>query len=450
MIKKLNKINLPFLNKIDRYFLLNKKLFWVTRVHYVTVFGIATMGLGAIITLLWPVDYHIAFPNIWLMLLAFSVPSFFALCWWVYYQVIYNVDKENGLTYSLFEYRRTLLYLYCIIIFGVSGVLPSAILSYRIGSLVKDNGKSISDVSILNLGNPYFPTSLSGDNIFRVNRANEKITDQELGSIRFDLWNTYYNDFETENNYYGYYSTSEKTTYKNSTKADKYYAYIDKKNIDEGEIERYIKVINKYGGNFNYSVQEVTDFFKQEKTIPGMLKIKKHVQSQIEQIHESRVLMFGGTYGYRTKDYISGFSITLSILFALALLLQIFNNMGARDFIWSVVFTTIISITTLIIGFSLFGSDDSTVILCLFVYSLITLFTLSIFKKETYSRFKNMCLAFSNVFSPLLILLICVLANAHSELELSLAMIGGIGTHFLFLTPLFRSLHVKMQTLPRK
>lgn len=112
-----------FLEKIDRYLLVNFPRLWDSRIHYVLFYGLlANIFIGLIVyTLFRPkLDFNAGYANyyspgfnltglVWLII----IPEAIVFISWFYTQSYFNIEGEHGNTHYTFGLIETLIFLVC-------------------------------------------------------------------------------------------------------------------------------------------------------------------------------------------------------------------------------------------------------------------------------------------------------------------------------------------------
>lgn len=169
----LNALVPKFIKRIDKYFLLNHPLLWISKVHYVLYYAIIMWLLSALIGFVVPVNLSQP-QDIGLWYVLFTVLAIVLFCVWIYRNAIFNVEKKFGNRHWTDEFKLFLLYFSCIFIF-FSFAYPFAITyNTRIANTVTD-AEFIEDINTLNRAEPFIPRQY--------------------------------------HNYYNYYDSTKKTTY---------------------------------------------------------------------------------------------------------------------------------------------------------------------------------------------------------------------------------------------
>ncbi|MDJ0728780.1 MAG: hypothetical protein QNJ33_02195 [Crocosphaera sp.] len=111
----LNCINPKFLQRADRYLLLNYPRIWVTKIHYVFYYGLlANIILNSLVRLLiqpHQIDEFIRFIIVIVML-----AELVAFVYWFSRQCLFNIEQEYGNTNWINEFLEIIIYTICTLI----------------------------------------------------------------------------------------------------------------------------------------------------------------------------------------------------------------------------------------------------------------------------------------------------------------------------------------------
>jgi hypothetical protein len=139
-----------FLNRLDRYLLLNKPEIWSARTHLVLYYGILFIALLTGIAFIVPDDprtpsvagFWTAF--VWLI-------SFVSFIGWLIYLLRFNVFKRYGLTSPVNRLITFILYFIAIGIFVLFGYVKSYVETLRANAAYTEQ-ELVNDVNTMNLG----------------------------------------------------------------------------------------------------------------------------------------------------------------------------------------------------------------------------------------------------------------------------------------------------------
>lgn len=154
----MKKLIPPFLKKLDDYLLLNYPLLWISKVHYTLFFCLIIFCFSAILGLIIPIDLAET-QDLGLWYTMFSILSIVGLCFWIYWNVIFNIEKKYGLRTWADEYKVFFLSFVCALLF-MSCPLPfAAVYNQRVADVVTDD-ELIEDINSMNLSSPFVVNDL--------------------------------------------------------------------------------------------------------------------------------------------------------------------------------------------------------------------------------------------------------------------------------------------------
>lgn len=105
-------INLKFLQKLDKNLLLNNPRIWVTKIHYVLIYGlIANLILNLLVIFLIQDNQIDEFVNIIIPLVMLAEVGVFI--YWFYQQISFNIEQEYGNTHYFYGFLEVVLYSFC-------------------------------------------------------------------------------------------------------------------------------------------------------------------------------------------------------------------------------------------------------------------------------------------------------------------------------------------------
>jgi len=153
----LNFLVPPFIRKIDKYFLLNHPILWISKIHYVCYFAILMWGFSALIGVAMPLN--LAAPQdmaVWYVV--FTILALILFCVWIYKNTIFNIEKKFGHRHWADEFKLFFLYFLTIFIFFSFAYPFTVVYQQRIAHSVSDEAL-IQDINILNRADALIPTS---------------------------------------------------------------------------------------------------------------------------------------------------------------------------------------------------------------------------------------------------------------------------------------------------
>lgn len=139
-----------FLNRLDRYLLLNKPEIWSARTHLVLYYGILFMALLTAISFVVPDDPRTdSVAGYWSMLV--WLISFVSFIGWLIYLLRFNVFKRYGLTTAVNRLFIFILYFISIGIFVLFGYVKPYVETVRANAAYTEQ-ELVNDVNTFNLG----------------------------------------------------------------------------------------------------------------------------------------------------------------------------------------------------------------------------------------------------------------------------------------------------------
>lgn len=235
----MKKLVPPFLKKLDDYLLLNYPLLWISKVHYVLFFGLILFCFSSVLGLIIPLNLSQT-QDLGLWYTMFTILSIVGLCFWIYWNVIFNIEKKFGLRHWTDEYKVFFLNFACALLF-MSCPLPfTAIYNQRIADVVPDD-ELFEDINNLNLSSPFIVNDL---NVYE--------------SFYDSTKQTYYHNIQELVRYDDYtpwhirYDTVKFPQLLTSYQLEKQYGTKKKSDAEILKlINKHIAILHKYGFKFN-------------------------------------------------------------------------------------------------------------------------------------------------------------------------------------------------------
>lgn len=155
----LKKLIPPFLRRIDAYLLLNHPVAWISKIHFVLFYGLITWSLSALSGFAIPINLSQT-QDLGLWYFLFTILAIVALCFWIYHNIIFNLEKKFGKRSWADAYKIFFLNLCCVFIF-ISFPIPfTSIYNTRVAHTVSDE-EFISDINTLNAGEAFLINNVS-------------------------------------------------------------------------------------------------------------------------------------------------------------------------------------------------------------------------------------------------------------------------------------------------
>lgn len=394
MIKKL----IPnFLKNLDSYLLLHAPIIWISKIHYVLFFGLLMWLFSALIGFIIPINlFESQDLGVWYFL--YTILAIIALCFWIYRNVIFNIEKKFGNRHWSDEYKIFLLNFFAVFIFMSFAFPFSIIYNSRVANTVTDV-ELIQDINTLNQGEPFIVTdlnhyysnydSIKNKNYFYIKDCNtfEEYTPYFIreDSLKYNLL-TYYN---------------QSTIYKN--RRENYFEITSL-------IQRYIDVSKKYQISFNYSAEQCVEFYKNlvehspqaNDSFQGLSGINKYdLKECIENIADAK---FRGLFLWKS----SFLHFLFYAIFFTTLLILLFKMVQWKQFIVTIITLIVLPILLFIISMILpFGYENHTedvfLNLVLISFGFAVFFAIKgVIKTNFFSAFKNVCLQLMYLTLPII------------------------------------------------
>ncbi|MGB0523834.1 MAG: hypothetical protein ACPGJS_12780 [Flammeovirgaceae bacterium] len=458
----LNKIVPPFLKKLDHYLLLNHRLIWETKFHFVLFYGLTAFIAYTLLGLVYPISLTSALPDPLTVGIVGAIPVFILFCYWAYHQIQYAIEANYGQLFAGLGQWRMLIYFTSTLIF----ILPATQLGFLVNQRIADltHGKELDeDILTLNIGNPFYLVNgyYSGDhdiwyestvNILEYLDCKDQRSDQYCDRFDFEYFGSTYGDI------YSYYGGMDDRHLIFNLKS--YFKYDTGLHREEkiNYISAYKQVFEKYGGVIHTSPIEVYQgFYKDEQVVSQLGYQKYFVKNQIKSIAKAQAGVDNFTMRGVTK-------VSLILAFMFSLVMYTLKSVSMKDFIISIVSLAGVGIGTIatiklwteLVGYTVLEDTTFFVLLStgiiLFTISRVT----SINYAKSYSRFLTICLVALNLVGPFLLLWSTVsldmighynfFRDADSVWNVILA---GVLLHAVVTLPWLREKFLRLKSLPK-
>lgn len=405
----MKKLIPPFLKRIDAYLLLNHPIAWISKIHIVLFYGLITWSLSALSGFVIPINLSQT-QDLGLWYFLFTILAIIALCFWIYHNVIFNLEKKFGKRHWTDEYKIFFLNVACVFIFISFPVPFTSIYNSRVASVVS-NEEFIRDINTLNAGE-----------LFVVNNINNYEATYDTASRL-----TYYNinkpvSFDPYTPWLMKYDT---LLYKNLKSS--FITEYNYKHTRSGEeqirnlIRTYIQVWKKYGIEEKYitisedslikrwkyllanSPMESSNFYSLHRGYFNTYEMERVFNRIAEAKHRSLFI------------YEEGFlNFLLYTCVYLSLLVMMFKMVPWKQFLLTIIAIIIIPILLFIISQLLprFDSSRDTTYLILMVLTLLVaiIFTgIGFVPARQFNPFYNICSQITYLFLPMLPVIILLL-----------------------------------------
>lgn len=151
----LNALVPKFIKNIDRYFLLNHPVLWISKIHYVLYYATIMWLFSGLVGMVVPVNLSQP-QDIALWHVLFTVLAIVLFCIWIYRNAIFNVEKKFGNRHWTDEFKLFFLYFISVFIFFSFGYPFAMVYNGRIANTVT-TPEFIEDINTLNRAEPFIP-----------------------------------------------------------------------------------------------------------------------------------------------------------------------------------------------------------------------------------------------------------------------------------------------------
>lgn len=384
----MKKLIPPFLKKLDDYLLLNHPLLWISKVHYVLFFSLILFCFSVILGLIIPLNLSQT-QDLGLWYTIFALLSIVGLCFWIYWNVIFNIEKKYGLRSWTDEYKVFFLSFACALLF-MSCPLPfTAIYNQRVANVVEDD-ELIEDINNLNLSSPFIVNDL---NVYESNY--DSIKQVYFHDIHKLVRNDEYTPWHIR------YDTLRFPKMLTAYQLEKLYGTEKKSDAEILKlINKHIAILNKYGFKFNstseFELKYYNDLYA-DSPIAGnsfsyrSVGYKYELGRCLENIADAK---FNKLFIFRSEFIHFLFYAT----FYICLLVMLFKMVNWKQFLITCIALIIVPIILFIISqllpySSSYNSQQNAYIIMLSaVFFTALAFTISsIWENERFSAFKNIC-----------------------------------------------------------
>lgn len=401
----MNKLIPKFLRNLDAYLLLNAPIVWISKIHYVLFFGIIMWLLSALIGIVIPINlFESQDLAVWYFL--FTVLAIIALCFWIYRNVIFNVEKNYGNRHWTDEYKIFFLYFFSILILMTFAYPFSIIYNYRIANTVTDT-ELVNDINTLNEGEPYVVSEL-----YHYKSEFDSIKDRDI---------YYINNCHTFDDFTPYFLSSDTLKYNllSRYQLEKRYNMRSKNQSDIlNAVTKYLNVVKKYNVPFRNNANYYLDIYVQ------LVKVSPITQEQFNTYNENTYLN-----KYDVKKCIDNiaeakyktfflwkFEFLMFIFYStfyIVLLLMLFKMVNWKQYIVTIIATIIVPILLFIISmlfpYRYRHNDFLFFELVLLTFIVTVIFAIAgVLNTSKFNAFRNVCLQLVYLCLPFIPLLLVV------------------------------------------
>ncbi len=493
----MKKLVPAFLKKLDQHLLLNHPLLWISKIHYVIFYSLIMWSVSALLGNFIPIDLFRS-QDLGLWYFIFTIIAIVCLCFWIYYNVIFNVEKKFGQKHWTDAYKLFFLYFFTVAILMSYSFPFSIIYTNRIANIVTDN-EFIKDINTVNTADPYIVSDS-----YKYERYNDTISDIDYVDMRKCI------QFGEYTNWSLRVDTIKFPNLLSSYELERNYRLIKSDRAKIEAIEDLHQVLDKYNVDVDFDVTAKKQFetytfwcSKSPVSFSDFSSENYNYNYQLRQcIDNITSAKFETLYMFRGDFLI--FMLYMSICTALLLLL--FRIVFWKQYLIAAITCFLLPILLFIITQFIpydyrinYSSKDSIYLfLLLLSYGIALFFTLkSVFENKQFTAFDNICgqLVFvTTPFLPVALFIACKeffdvfdyksttyptyitnssgyteidpayyntyeyryeqAMNAYwqhqSELWLNITLYGGLLLFIIIIMPLMYHLFVKQLALPRK
>lgn len=377
-----------FLKKLDDYLLLNYPLLWISKIHYVLFFSLILFGFSAIAGLIIPLNLSQT-QDLGLWYTMFTIIAIIGLCFWIYWNVIFNIEKKFGLRHWADEYKVFFLGFISVLLF-LSCPLPfTAIYNQRVAHVVTDN-ELIEDINNLNLASPFIVNDL---NVY------ESHYDSTKQTYLYDIHKLQrYDDYTP---WYIRYDTLKFPNLLSAYQLEKQFGIKKKSDADILKlINKHIAILHKYGFQFNstaeFELKYYGDLYEQSPIAPVNFNYrnigsKYELTRCLENISDAK---FNKLFIIRSEFLHFLFYAT----FYITLLGILFKMVNWRQFLITGITLIILPILLFIVSQLMpyqsnyrFRENAYMIMLSIAFFTALGFTLVSIRENDRFSAFKNIC-----------------------------------------------------------
>jgi len=431
----------PFLKRLDYHLLLHHRLLWITKIHYVLFYSVVVLGLTYIVTSWFPASPANYFDPIAISVIL-GLLTLVPFGFWLFKQISFSIETNYGRRSRTTGYAQWMLQFLAIALFFTLPIIGGIMGQYRVANLV-ESADFVQDMNILNIGNPYFPTSNYRDNIH----------DHQPNGNSSDYYSY---DFTYFSPYPSVYLFGENLHHSSEVKSIHEVSHCG--TIKREQIDNFIIAFNKYGGQIDMDTETILENYY---AYDSSGDVDHHLEAQKDKVQSHiRDISLAKASDIFPLDDFTFWTILMVLVFSTSVVLTVFQQSQIRDFIIAtisgiglllgLIFTSIIANEVFHLGSD---GDQTFFSVSLLVYTVLLIKATSIAQAKTYSRFKTIALILTAVTTPFLFFGLSLLSQSfgsgfflherENEFWVSFAM------YALIFFPFFKALLTRVQALPK-
>ncbi len=431
----------PFLRRLDYHLLLHHRLLWITKVHYALFYAVVILGLTYIVTNWFPASPANYFDPIAISCIL-GLVTLVPFGFWLFKQISFSIETNYGRRSSTTGYAQWILQFLAIALFVIVPIIGGIMGQYRVANLVESTD-FVKDMNSLNIGNPYFPTSNYRDNIHE---------HQPNGNSS----NYYSYDFT----YFSPYPSSHLfgSDLHQPSQIKSIHEASHCKAIKRDQIENFVIVFNKYGGQINMDTETILEYYSH---YDNLYDSNRYLEIQKEKVRSHiRDINLAKASDIFPLDDFTFWTILMVLVFSTSVVLTVFQQSQIRDFIIAtisgiglflgLIFTSIIANEIFHLGSD---GDQTFFSISLLVYAVLLIKAASIAQAKTYSRFKTISLILTAITTPFLFFGLSLLSQSFGSgfflNERENEFWASFTMYALIFFPFFKALLTRVQALPK-
>lgn len=409
-ITVLKKLIPPFLRRIDAYLLLNYPVAWISKIHIVLFYGLITWSLSALSGFVIPINLSQT-QDLGLWYFLFTILAIVALCFWIYHNIIFNLEKKFGKRSWTDAYKAFFLNLCCVFIF-ISFPIPfTSIYNLRVAHTVTDE-EFINDINTLNAGETFMANNIN--NYEAIYDTLTQLTSYDFRKpVTLDPYTPWTLKYDTlkhrdlmssyaiERLYRSSGSNDEqvRTLIRNYTSVWKKYGLANYGFISEDSLlirSRYLRAHSPMESSVFYNFQH--SYFNTYE-----------LENILRRVADAK---YGSLFLWETEFL----NFILYTCFYLSLLVMLFKMVPWKQFLLTVIACIIIPILLFILSqlfrFSSTSRDDSYLALLVLTLLVAIVFTgLGFLPARHFDPFKNICAQITYLVLPMLPVIVVLISK---------------------------------------